>query len=151
MRVQGSPRWAHGTFAWLIFFVASHVVAVFLPGDDPTGGGPWGLRAYVIFNIALILMSAVGAVVVVATVRPWGRRAPRWILLTPLWFGSTLLVVRGVPGMVENLLMATGIRRGGFVGAQDISTAEFWAGIGINTYFFIGAVLLVPRHAALNG
>lgn len=142
MRVQGSPRWAYGTFAWLIFFVASHVVAVFLPGDDPTGDGPWGLRAYVIFNITLILMSAVGAAVVVATVRPWGRRVPRWILLTPLWFGSTLLVVRGVPGMVENLLMATGIRRGGFVGAQDISTAELWAGIGVNSYFFIGAVLL---------
>ncbi|MET7969164.1 hypothetical protein [Micromonospora sp. NPDC005305] len=120
----------------------SHVVAVFLPGDDPTGDGPWDLRAYVIFNITLVLMSAVGAAVVVATVRPWGRRFPRWVLRTPLWFGSALLVVRGVPGMVENLLMATG-NRGGFVGADDISTAEFWAGIGINTYFFVGAVLLV--------
>ncbi|MFJ6166913.1 hypothetical protein ACIQH6_17470 [Micromonospora orduensis] len=29
------------------------------------------------------------------------------------------------------------------MGAQDISTGEFWAGIGINTYFFTGAVLLV--------
>ncbi|SCE91038.1 hypothetical protein GA0070214_103202 [Micromonospora chaiyaphumensis] len=142
MRVHGSARWAYGTFAWLVFFVVSHVVAVFFPGDDPTGDGPWDLRAYVIFNVVLILMSAVGAAVVVATVRPWGRRVPRWVLLTPLWFGSTLLVVRGVPGMVENLLMATGIRRGGFVGAEDISTAELWAGLGINTYFFIGAVLL---------
>ncbi|MFC3499796.1 DUF3995 domain-containing protein [Micromonospora krabiensis] len=142
MRVPGSPRWAYGTFAWLVFFVVSHVVAVFFPGEDPTGDGPWDLRAYVIFNLVLILMSAVGAAVVVATVRPWGRRVPRWVLLTPLWLGSALLVVRGVPGMVENLLMATGIRRGGFVGAQDISTAELWAGLGINTYFFLGAVLL---------
>ncbi|MFE9957284.1 hypothetical protein [Micromonospora sp. NPDC005299] len=97
-----------------------------------------------IFNVILILMSAVGAVAVVATIRPWGRRVPRWVLLTPLWFGSALLVVRGVPGMVENLLMATGIRRGGFMGAEHISVAEFWAGMGINTYFFLGAVLLVP-------
>ncbi|GAB3338937.1 hypothetical protein RMN56_19835 [Micromonospora halotolerans] len=126
----------------MLLFVVSHVVVVFLPGDDPTGDGPWSFRAYVIFNIVLILMSAVGAAVVVATVRPWGRRVPRWMLLTPLWFGSALLVVRGVPGMVENLLMATG-NRGGFVGRDDISTAEFWAGIGINTYFFVGAVLLV--------
>ncbi|MFE9202834.1 hypothetical protein [Micromonospora sp. NPDC007230] len=44
--------------------------------------------------------------------------------------------------MVENLLMVTGIRRGGFVGAENISTAELWAGLGINTYFFVGAVLL---------
>ncbi|WP_433288222.1 hypothetical protein [Micromonospora sp. CA-244673] len=143
MRVHGSARWAYGTVAWLVFFVVSHVVVVFFPGDDPTGDGPWDLRAYVIFNIVLILMAAVGTAVVMATVRPWGRRVPRWVLLTPLWFGSTLLVVRGVPGMVENLLMATGIRRGGFVGAEDISTAELWAGLGINTYFFVGAVLLV--------
>jgi hypothetical protein len=138
-----SPRWAYGALAWLIFFVVSHVVLVLFPGDDPTGDGPWGRTAYVLFNVVLIAMSAVGATVVVATVRPWGRYLSRWVLLTPLWFGCVLLVIRGVPGMVENLLMVTGIRRGGFVGDQDISTSEFWAGIGINTYFFVGAVLLV--------
>ncbi|WBB68281.1 hypothetical protein [Micromonospora sp. WMMD812] len=143
MRIHSGPRWAYGMFAWLVFFVVSHVAAVFFPGDDPTGDGPWGMRAYVTFNVVLILVSAVGAAVVVATVRPWGRRVPRWALLAPLWFGSALLVVRGVPGMVENLLMATAVRRGGFVGAEDISTAEVWAGMGINTYFFAGAVLLV--------
>ncbi|MGW4154175.1 hypothetical protein ACWEDF_13595 [Micromonospora chersina] len=148
MKVHGSARWAYGMVAWLVFFVVSHVVAVFFPGDDPTGDGPWDLRAYVIFNVVLILMAAVGAAVVMATVRPWGRRVPRWLLLTPLWFGTALLVVRGVPGMVENVLMATGIRRGGFVGAEDISTAEVWAGLGINTYFFVGAVLLVVTTAS---
>ena len=90
-----------------------------------------------------IAMSAIGAAVVLATVRPRARHRPRWLLLTPLVSGSMLLVVRGVPGMVENLLMVTGVRRGGFVGAADISAGEFWAGIGINTYFFAGAVLLV--------
>ncbi|MCX5115575.1 hypothetical protein OG992_00180 [Micromonospora sp. NBC_00362] len=116
---------------------------VFFPGPDPTGDGPWGMRAYVIFNVVLISMSAIGAAVVLATVRPPARRLPQWLLLTPLVFGSTLLVIRGVPGMVENLLMVTGVRRGGFVGAADISTGEFWTGIGVNTYFFAGAVLLV--------
>ncbi|MBG6064721.1 hypothetical protein [Micromonospora ureilytica] len=119
------------------------MILVFFPGDDPTGDGPWDMRAYVIFNVVLISMSAIGAAVVLATVRPRARHLPRWLLLTPLLSGSMLLVVRGVPGMVENLLMVTGVRRGGFVGAADISTGEFWAGIGINTYFFAGAVLLV--------
>ena len=72
MRVSRSPRWAYGAFAWLIVFIASHVVLVLFPGDDPTGDGPWGMTAYVIF-----------------------------------------------------------------------STGEFWAGIGINSYFFVGAILLV--------
>ncbi|MFI6235892.1 hypothetical protein ACIBD9_20235 [Micromonospora sp. NPDC050784] len=119
------------------------MILVFVPGDDPTGDGPWGMRAYVIFNVVLISMSAIGAAVVLATVRPEARHLPRWLLLTPLLSGSMLLVIRGVPGMVENFLMATGIRRGGFMGVSDISTGEFWAGIGINTYFFAGAVLLV--------
>ncbi|WP_433554015.1 hypothetical protein ACQP08_13200 [Micromonospora zamorensis] len=136
-------RWAYGAFAWLIFFVVSHVLLVFFPGDDPTGDGPWGMRAYVIFNVVLISMSAIGAAVVLATVRPPARHLPRWLLLVPLWCGSVLLVIRGVLGMAENLLMVTGVRRGGFMGAGDISTGEFWAGIGINTYFFTGAVLLV--------
>ncbi|MEU4473930.1 hypothetical protein [Micromonospora sp. NPDC023888] len=137
------PRWAYGALAWLIFFVVSHVLLVFFPGDDPTGDGPWSTRAYVIFNVVLISMSAVGAAVVLATARPWGRHLPRWLLLPPLLCGSILLVIRGVPGMAENLLMVTGVRRGGFVGAEDISTGEFWAGLGINTYFFAGAVLLM--------
>ncbi|KAB1946340.1 DUF3995 domain-containing protein [Micromonospora sp. ALFpr18c] len=143
MPVSRSPRWAYGALAWLILFTASHVVLVLVAGDDPTGDGPWGRRAYLIFNVVLIVMSTVGAAVVAATVRPWARQLPRWLILIPLWFGSILLVLRGVPGMVENVLMVTGNRRGGFVGAQDISTGEFWAGIGINTYFFLGAVLLV--------
>lgn len=101
------------------------------------------MRAYVIFNVVLISMSAVGAAVVLATVRPLALHFPRWLLLAPLLSGSMLLVIRGVPGMAENLLMVTGIRRGGFMGDADISTGEFWTGIGINTYFFTGAVLLV--------
>ncbi|MGC5287661.1 hypothetical protein [Micromonospora sp. DT231] len=143
MHACRDPRWAYGALAWLIFFVVSHVFLVFFPGDDPTGDGPWSMRAYVIFNVVLISVSAVGAVVVHATVRPWARRLPRWLLLPPLLCGSVLLVIRGVPGMAENLLMVTGVRRGGFVGADDISTTEFWTGLGINTYFFLGAVLLV--------
>ncbi|MFI6258342.1 hypothetical protein ACIBCL_19900 [Micromonospora zamorensis] len=136
-------RWAYGAFAWLIFFVVSHVILVFFPGDGPTGDGPWDMRAYVIFNVVLISMSAIGAAVVLATVRPPARHLPRWLLLAPLLGGSVLLVIRGVPGMAENLLMVTGVRRGGFMGAADISTGEFWTGIGVNTYFFTGAVLLV--------
>ncbi|MCZ7374673.1 hypothetical protein [Micromonospora sp. WMMC250] len=143
MPLVTSRRWAYGALAWLIFFVVSHVVLLFFPGDDPSADSPGGTTTYIVFNAVLIVMSTAGAAVVVATARPRARSLPRWLILTPLWFGSVLLVVRGVPGMVENLLMVTGVRRGGFVGAQDISTGEFWAGLAINTYFFVGAVLLV--------
>ncbi|WFE99656.1 hypothetical protein [Micromonospora sp. WMMD964] len=143
MPVSTRRQWAYGALAWLIFFVVSHVVLLLLPGDDPSAHNPGGTRTYTIFNLVLIAMSTAGAAVLVATVRPWARLLPRWLILTPLWFGSVLLVARGVPGMVENLLMVTGVRRGGLVGAQDISAGEFWAGLAINTYVFLGAVLLV--------
>ncbi|MEU8127864.1 hypothetical protein AB0B68_11655 [Micromonospora sp. NPDC049049] len=143
MPVFSSRRWAYGALAWLIVFVVSHVILVFFPGRDPTGDGPWGMRAYVIFNVVLISISALGAAVVLATVRPPARQLPRWLLLTPLVFGSVLLVIRGVPGMAENFVMVSGVRRGGFMGVADVSTGEIWAGIAINTYFFAGAALLV--------
>jgi hypothetical protein len=71
------------------------------------------------------------------------------VVLTPLWFGSVLLIVRGVPGMVENVLTVTGVMPHGLFGtidgaAADISAPEFWKGMLINTYFFVGAALLLP-------
>ncbi|MBQ1017103.1 hypothetical protein KBX71_04400 [Micromonospora sp. D93] len=90
MPARRGRRWAYGAFAWLIFFVVSHVILVFFPGDDPTGDGPWDMRAYVIFNVVLISMSAIGAAVALATVRPRARHLPRWLLLPPLLSGSML-------------------------------------------------------------
>ena len=50
--------------------------------------------------------------------------------------------------MIENALMATGISRGGRTGTDDVSTTELWTGVAINTYFFVGAMLLVPTTLA---
>jgi hypothetical protein len=96
-----------------------------------------------VYNIVLIAVAAVGAMVVLATVRPWGAAIPRRILAVPLRIGSVLLVLRGVPGLAEDILMLSGGRRGGFVGDQHLSGSEFWTGIAINAYYFAGAVMLV--------
>ncbi|MBA9004124.1 DUF3995 domain-containing protein [Thermomonospora cellulosilytica] len=135
--------------AWLAFFVVSHVLAVIFPGEDPTGDGPWGRTAYVVYNVVLIAMAAAGAVLVLAAVRPWGRRLPRPLVLVPLWFGSVLLVVRGVPGMAENVLVVTGVAPHGLLGTidgaeADPGTRQFWTSMAVNAYFFLGAVTLLP-------
>jgi hypothetical protein len=101
------------------------------------------------YNATLICMAAIGAVVVLATVRPWGRRVPRWLLLTPLVVGCVLLVLRGVPGFVEFVAQVTGIAPAGLMGLVDPDLepptgAELRAGYAINLYFFLGALLLVP-------
>ncbi|GIF62253.1 hypothetical protein Ais01nite_02880 [Asanoa ishikariensis] len=146
--MRKSGRAGYAAVTWLGTFVFSHVAAVVYPGEDPTGGGPWSYSAYVAFNVVLIAVAAAGALVSLASVRPWGAAVPRWVISTSLWIGTVLLVVRGVPGLVENAVMLTGVRRGGFMGSQDISVGEFWAGIAINAYFFVGAVVLIAATRA---
>lgn len=93
-------------------------------------------------------MSAAGAVLALATVRPWGRRLPVWMVRLPLWFGAGLLVVRGVPGLVENITTLTGLTPYGLLGLNeqpvDRSSGDFWTGMAINAYFFVGAVVMLP-------
>jgi hypothetical protein len=146
--LTGPRTWpAYAAAAWLVAFVGWHVPLSLgwnpLHGDGMTGA------AFHTYNLTLICMAGIGAVVVLATVRPWGRRFPRWLLLTPLVVGSVLLVLRGVPGFVEFVLQVTGVAPAGLVGLLDPDVAaptgrELWAGYAINVYFFLGAVLLVP-------
>lgn len=42
------------------------------------------------------VLAAVGAVLLLALSRPWGRAMPRWSLLAPAWSGAVLLVPYGV-------------------------------------------------------
>lgn len=74
-------------------------------------------------------------------------------MLLPLVAGSALLIVRGVPGFVEALLMATRVAPEGLLAAindtgQPAATTTDWTAIAINSYFFAGALLLVPTTAA---
>jgi hypothetical protein len=142
---------AYASAAWLVAFVGWHVP--FLFGWNPFHGEGMDTAAFHAYNATLICMAAVGAVVVTATVRPWGRRVPRWLLLTPLVVGCVLLVLRGVPGFVEFVAQVTGLAPAGLLGLLDEDVAaptgaELWAGYAINLYFFLGAVLLVPATYA---
>ncbi|GGV44235.1 hypothetical protein GCM10010182_80900 [Actinomadura cremea] len=40
-------------------------------------------------------LAAVGAVLLLALVRPWGTRLPRWTLLVPAWAGAVLFLPYG--------------------------------------------------------
>lgn len=142
-------RWpAYASLVWLLVFVVTHVVAAVATDPATTDTGPWGYRAFLVYDLVLVGVAALGLPVVAATVRDWGRRIPRVLLLVPLWFGSVLLSVRGVPGMVENVAMVTGVRPGGFAGDGPLGTADLLRSLAINTYFFVGAAVLVPTTLA---
>jgi hypothetical protein len=138
---------AYTSAAWLVAFVGWHVP--FLLGWNPFHGEGMDGAVFLAYDATLICMAGIGAVVAVATVRPWGRRVPRRLLLTPLVVGCVLLVARGVPGFVEFLAQVTGLAPAGLAGLLDEDLAaptgwHLWAGYAINLYFFLGAVLLVP-------
>ena len=139
---------AYATAAWLVAFVGWHAPLLFgwepFPATDDVNHA-----VFLVYDSALIAIAAVGAVVVLATVRPWGRRFPRRLLLTPLIFGSVLLTLRGVPGFLEFLAQVTGLAPAGLAGLLDKSAeaptgVQLWAGYAINLYFFVGAVFLIP-------
>ncbi|WP_330317069.1 hypothetical protein [Streptomyces platensis] len=140
--------WAYAAFGWLAVSFVWHLW-MGIDYRSAMGGADrvpvWGFLAY---DGLITAMSAIGAVLALAPVRPWGRRLPPWMVLPPLWFGAVLLVVRGVPGLVENVTTAAGLTPYGLLGMAeqpaDPSSGEFWTGMAINTYFFVGAVVLLP-------
>jgi hypothetical protein len=151
--VDAMRNFAYATAAWLVAFVGWHAPMLFgwnpLPEDAGAAGPDPNPVVFHTYNATLICMAAIGTVVVLATVRPWGRRFPRWLLLTPLVLGSVLLTLRGVPGFVEFVLQITGVAPAGILGLFDPavelpSDRVRWAGYAINLFFFLGAVLLVP-------
>jgi hypothetical protein len=140
---------AYASAAWLVAFVGWHVPLSLGWNPLPDNGDGMSGAVFHTYNVTLICMATIGAVAVLATVRPWGRRIPRWLLLTPLVVGSVLLVLRGVPGFVEFLGQVTGVAPAGLMGLADPDLVAptgrtLWAGYAINLYFFLGAVLLVP-------
>lgn len=130
---------------WLIAFLAWHVPFFF--GWNPFDGEIDSV--FHVYNLTLVGIAVAGTVIVLATVRPWGRRIPRWAVLIPLMVGSVLLVLRGVPGFVEFLAQVSGLAPAGLLGLFDKSLppatgAELWAGYFVNLFFFVGALLIVP-------
>ncbi|MCZ4125422.1 hypothetical protein [Streptomyces sp. H39-S7] len=150
MKSIGESRWAaYAAFVWMVSSVVWHIGMGVVADDDVADGGPWGYTAYIAYDSLIIIMSIVGAVLCLATVRPWGDRLSRRTVLAPIAIGSVLLIVRGVPGLIENIFVLTGITPRGFLGVVDDSvetpsTTEVWQGVAINAYFFVGAILLVP-------
>ncbi|MGQ0678948.1 MAG: DUF3995 domain-containing protein [Actinomycetota bacterium] len=49
------------------------------------------------------VLALIGAAVALGTVRPWGRRIPRWLTLTVTGLGALMLVPVGLMGIINNI------------------------------------------------
>src|SRR6266702_5245775 len=75
-----------------------------LPGGAATAGLP-GLRAT---DAVVSVLLAVGAALVLGLTRPWARRLPALVTLTPIWLGSVVCISHGLYGMVTKGLYVAG-------------------------------------------
>jgi hypothetical protein len=75
-----------------------------LPGGAATVGLP-GLRAT---NAIVSVLLAVGAALIFGLSRPWARRLPALVMLTPLWLGAVVSISHGLYGMVTKGLYVAG-------------------------------------------
>jgi hypothetical protein len=140
-------RWAYTAWAWMVVFAAFH--AYWLLGGHFGLAGPIPEPSLDVFTIAVATMFAAGLVVPLAAARPWGRRLPAWMLVAALWTGSALLTLRGLAGVVDDLVRTTGILPNGLTGLtleQTLGTASpatsaMWTGRVTDWYFTLGGLL----------
>lgn len=131
--LRANRRAAYTAFAWVMVFLAWHVVWYITDLGFPSASAQHGARQVVIevFSLIVVLMLIVGALLPLALAQPWGRRVPRWMLLSAAWTGAVLLAARGASGVGDDLVRVTGILPNGFTGlttAQVMGTSHpsFW-------------------------
>ncbi|MCO5974205.1 DUF3995 domain-containing protein [Actinoallomurus soli] len=131
--LRANRRTAYSAFAWVMAFLVWHVVWYATGLGFPSASDQHGVERVVIqvFSLVVVLMVIVGALLPLALAQPWGRRVPRWVLLSAAWTGAVLLAARGVSGVGDDLVRVTGILPRGFTGlttAQTLGTSQpsFW-------------------------
>lgn len=142
-------RAGYAALAWVVVFIAWHVVWYLTGLAFPTSSHFHG-RARVVYTVASILTDAmwvIGCILPFALVQAWGRRIPRWMLLSAAWTATGVLAARGLSGILDDLLRAFGSSRGltGLTAAQTAGTSHltFWvqfSGVTTDVLFAAGAV-----------
>jgi hypothetical protein len=144
---------AYSTFAWVVVFDAFHVYwelgGRFGFGDqpDPLPSGDTAVQR-ILGGIVLALF-VVGTALPLALVQRWGRRLPRWALVTMAWVAAGLLTVRAVVAFIDDAMRTvfgsatglSGLTYEQLLGTANPSAYTLWSARAIDVYFFVGGVL----------
>lgn len=98
-----------------------------------------------------VLVAVAGVVLLVALVGNWGRRLPRWVLLTPAVIGVSTLLPYGTVGLGYAVAATAGPvtpSRGDFHTAADALLVTW---IGLGSFWTYGLCLAVATHAYWRG
>lgn len=141
---------AYLAWAWAVVFTAFHVYWS-LGGRFGLGDAPDLIPAasFDVWTVATGVMFVAGMTVPLAIIHPWGRWIPRWMLLAALWAGCAVLALRGLAGVLDDILRTSGLATNGLTGLtyeQVTGTAHpsattLWSARAINCYFTLGGLL----------
>jgi hypothetical protein len=105
-----SPAWAgHAACAWAVTYAIGVRGYQGLDGTVGISGtfeDPEGMRRASLIAGAGILLAGIGAL---ATVRPWGLRLPRWLVIVPALTGSAYAAAHALTAYVTKPLDAVGV------------------------------------------
>ena len=62
-----------------------------------------------VINLAAGFLKLLAGLILLALVRPWGKRFPRWLLLIGAWVASGIFVLHGLYSILGDILVITGI------------------------------------------
>jgi hypothetical protein len=153
MTVGGLRVAAYATFAWVVVFDAFHVYwelgGRFGFGDqaDPLPSGDTAVKR-IVGGVVLVLF-VLGTALPLALVQRWGRRIPRWTLLTMAWVAAGLLTARAMAAFIDDAMRTlfgsatglSGLTYEQLLGTANPSAYTLWSARAIDVYFFIGGVL----------
>ncbi|MEV4510117.1 DUF3995 domain-containing protein [Dactylosporangium sp. NPDC049525] len=153
MAIRRLRQAAAVTFGWIVVFDALHVYwelgGRFGFGDqaDPLPSAQTaGQRVFAAVVLALFV---IGTVLPLAFVQRWGKRIPRWILITMAWVAAGLLSVRAVAAFLDDAMRTvfgsptglSGLTYEQVLGTATPSAYTLWSARTIDFYFLIGGVL----------
>ncbi len=139
-----APWTSYAIVAWCVVFGGLHLYwalggnAGFVEFSTPSSR-PLALArdpVYMVITWGVVLACVVATVVALAPFQAWTRRLPRWILLTPLWIGCGLFLVRGVGNLIQSALLV-----GGGMPFDPLPAAEVQAW---NEWMLLDAILYCP-------
>lgn len=101
MRSQAPAITGYTACVWALIFAAAHIYWAIGGTVGLQGHGMTGLLFLI--NLVAIPLCFIAAIVAVALTESWDQTIPHWMWLTAAWGASTLLVLRGIVGIVQGL------------------------------------------------
>ena len=107
--------------------------ALALARDPVYVGMAWGVVA----------ACTLGALVALAPIQAWGRRIPRWLVLTVLWVACGISLLRGFGNLIQTALVTTGVIYFPPLAGEDAEAWRHWLRIDsifFSPWFILGGV-----------